>query len=530
MGCGGGDSEKLFQQNGGSGGSSGSSGHAGQGSLFGGSGGVAGDEGAAGDEGPGGSDDPFGGAGTSSSGTGGTTTGGKGGTSAGGKGGASVGGAAGSTSPGGGQGGTTVEPTGPVRRARVATLTELSVWQAVKVTLVSGGVPVKEPNAPVVAGRAALVRAYVSPGPGFTARTLRAELRVDDGIGNVAVLSDEHLVSGASTDATLASSFAFELTAAQVTPETRLSVTLIDDTEPPDDAHEVTSAELPAGGTPLAVGAQAQGAPVRITLVPLRYDTDGSHRLPDTSPAQLARYESTLRAVYPITDVTLTVHSVVPWSKSLYFGDVNFSAINAMLLDLKADDNAPSEEYYYALISPDEDLDAYLAHASVTGQSYVVEEADYGDYRVGGGMGFGTEDSTWTLAHELGHLHGRSHSPCGTSSYDKSFPYKSGNIGVWGYDQRTKKLLGSTKSYDLMSYCDPLWISDFTYAAIFERVQQVSALSGGSSLVGPLTSWATLLEHEDGSFEQGPVVRQRGGHEGRVPLSHGGAVWFAPAP
>ncbi|RYE89404.1 MAG: hypothetical protein EOO75_11860, partial [Myxococcales bacterium] len=180
--------------------------------------------------------------------------------------------------------------------------------------------------------------------------------------------------------------------------------------------------------------------------------------------------------------------------------------------------------YYYALISPDTSLGAYCGSSCVTGQSFVVDDVDDGDIRVGSGMGFGTESSAWTLVHELGHIHGRSHAPCSTSSYDDDYPYSDGGTGVWGYDRRTQDLLDPDDHADVMGYCDPTWISDYTYRAFFDRVQALGKLSAPSSL----QAWSTLIEHEDGSFEPGPTVRRRHGHAGRVPLGHGGAVWFAP--
>ena len=40
--------------------------------------------------------------------------------------------------------------------------------------------------------------------------------------------------------------------------------------------------------------------PLRVLLVPLRYDADGSGRLPDTSPAQLQAFHDALLAMFPV--------------------------------------------------------------------------------------------------------------------------------------------------------------------------------------------------------------------------------------
>ena len=69
----------------------------------------------------------------------------------------------------------------------------------------------------------------------------------------------------------------------------------------------------------------------------------------------------------------------------------------------------------------------------------------------------------WVMAHELGHNLNLNHAPCGTGeSY--SFPYPDGSIGVWGYDFEHADRLVSPYTQDLMSYCQPKWISDYHFS------------------------------------------------------------------
>ena len=66
-----------------------------------------------------------------------------------------------------------------------------------------------------------------------------------------------------------------------------------------------------------------------------------------------------------------------------------------------------------------------------------------------------------TMAHELGHNMSLQHAPCGEpENTDPSFPYGSGQIGALGYDARLGRLVAPNRP-DLMSYCDPAWISDY---------------------------------------------------------------------
>ena len=67
-----------------------------------------------------------------------------------------------------------------------------------------------------------------------------------------------------------------------------------------------------------------------------------------------------------------------------------------------------------------------------------------------------------TMAHELGHNMDLIHAPCGTFG-DPSFPYLDGSIGAWGYDFRDGGRLVLPSTPDLMSYCRPGWISDYSF-------------------------------------------------------------------
>jgi hypothetical protein len=69
-----------------------------------------------------------------------------------------------------------------------------------------------------------------------------------------------------------------------------------------------------------------------------------------------------------------------------------------------------------------------------------------------------------TYAHELGHNVGLRHAPCGSpAGADPDYPYDNGDIGVWGYDLRRSRLLNPEQYADLMGYCRPRWISDFSF-------------------------------------------------------------------
>jgi len=73
----------------------------------------------------------------------------------------------------------------------------------------------------------------------------------------------------------------------------------------------------------------------------------------------------------------------------------------------------------------------------------------------------------WTAAHEWGHNFYRYHVDCGNpSNPDPNYPYPNGSIGVHGFDPATGQLKRPSTYVDLMSYCTPEWISDYTFRAV----------------------------------------------------------------
>ena len=114
-------------------------------------------------------------------------------------------------------------------------------------------------------------------------------------------------------------------------------------------------------------------------------------------------------------------------------------------------------------------------------------------YDIGSWSSFSVLDSE-TIAHEFGHNRNLYHAPCGgAGGPDRYYPYRSGNIGAWGYDSRTGDLVPPGQP-DLMSYCDPYWISDYQFTnALRYRLETES----GSILVAaaspPAASGRALL-------------------------------------
>ena len=446
--------------------------------------------------------DPGTSSGGTSSGTGGSgaTAGnpGSGGSSGGQSGGApsSGGTSSGGASSSGGSGSGPLPTTGDL--ARGLSIQSVAIYQGTKVTLFEGGSAVSDRNAPVVSGRDALVRVFVSPEAGFSSREIVASLD----LGNGPTLDAKRVVSGGSTDGSLSSTFNINVPAARITPGLNVSVSLLE-AAASNATGSTDGARAPSSGT-APLGASATGGALEVVLVPLV--VNGIQ--PDVSAARVQEYKDYLYRLYPVPEVKVTVRNAVTHSNSVSGkSGSSWNSILDKLLSVRSSDKPASQKYYYGVLTPQQSFSQYCAGGCIAGMSPVAKASDVWA-RGSVGLGFfptgGYSGSGDTMAHEIGHAHGLPHAPCGTSNAGP-FPYTGGKIGVWGYDLIAKKLIDPSKYKDVMSYCDPTWFSDYNFDKLFTRQQ---AVHGSADFIVPDVRRApgryrTLLVEEDGSVSWG---------------------------
>jgi len=343
---------------------------------------------------------------------------------------------------------------------------KVAVYQAVEVTLRDGTDTAL--NAPIVAQREALVRVWLAPGTEWTARNVEAELVIGNGVNSRTAASVLE-VSAASIDFDLGSTFTFTLRASEVTDTTTLSIVLR------DAADASALGRWPTAG-PYALVTSSSKGPFVVTLVPIV----ANGLSPDVGAQTLARFERYLSHVYPASSVDMTVRPTpVRLDVALTADGGGWDdALDALYAARESDQPAPNT-YYYGVLTPGSSMNAYCGSDCVVGLSTVAGRTEEG-YRGAIGTGFfesnGDTFSQETMAHELGHALGREHAPCGhPDSVDPKYPYASGQIGVYGYDGRN--LLDRDDYKDEMTYCVPVWISDYTWSGIFSRISYVNGLA-----------------------------------------------------
>ncbi len=209
-----------------------------------------------------------------------------------------------------------------------------------------------------------------------------------------------------------------------------------------------------------------------VKVVPIAYHcTSGGTGT--TTPAGPYDYliDYTFRT-YPVPAIALTTHTPVPFD-----GPCNGSGVPkpastdwSDMLDTVTSvwqvEGSPNI-YYYGLVHID------CGSSCIAGIGWIGWPAAMGF----DGFGATHSGASSTNAHEMGHNHGRYHAPgCGAGGAS-TFPYLDGSgravIGNaanpnYGFDLNSRAIYTYGGTFDFMTYCNPTWVSDFTYEALWQ--------------------------------------------------------------
>ena len=177
--------------------------------------------------------------------------------------------------------------------------------------------------------------------------------------------------------------------------------------------------------------------PLNLTLVPFLWISDPDRtvleRISGLSPEDdLFRMT---RDVLPVGEFELTVRKPV-WT-SVFPDAHNAEAILGEVMVARAMDGAGG--HYMGILNEESGIAEWPGKVSASAL----------DERI--------------IAHELGHNLFLRHAPCGDpAGVDPDYPDEDGRIGAWGYDLLRGSLV-EPSTYDLMSYCEPGWISAYHF-------------------------------------------------------------------
>lgn len=352
---------------------------------------------------------------------------------------------------------------------------DLSAFQVVEIPMVDDCDPVAPDTRPLplVAGRPTAFRASIDVAPDAAGSTLALE---------VLVVSGEQLISRVGPCVTVDSQHspleAHVEIDANIEPGATYSVQISQCD--PGEGFDARYDRFPAAGG-LELGAQDTGV-MRLHVVP--FEVGGF--VPDHSQEVLDGFRDAIVAHYPVRDVEITVEAVQPDTGE---GQVDMGELMSRLIGLQEDrvfasgdvDPSVADIYYYGLVTGAATRGEFC-DSCPTGTS----EAGLGE-RAGSAMGaaFADELSQSTLIHELGHMHGLLHSPCGDPDLqDTRFPYVDGSTQSEGWDFRSGTFIPADHN-DLMGYCQPRWVSDYHYAKMVEWVELARTWTAQKSKMQP---------------------------------------------
>lgn len=352
-------------------------------------------------------------------------------------------------------------------------ITKVTLNQSVQVSLMENEDAPN--NLPLVAGRRGLMRIHLEPQSDWEPRNIIAALSWDTGQDDLPALAmqDVLLPLGASEDGVRNSTFEFLVPDEYVVNGAAWSIELLEE----DDGSGPGNSDR--ARWPRDQGMQQflayNTGPVRILVVPIQYDADGSGRLPDTSPSQLGILSEWMYRIYPTSEIEIVVDEPFELSYSISPGGNGWGDLLGDMTDLRSERNVPSDTYIYGMFRPTDNAGQFCGGGCVAGLSWRTDSPNDVYGRASIGLGFSGEGAAGTMIHEIGHAHGRAHAPCGLSNPDPNYPHSDGTLGVWGWDPLSDAMRSPTEYRDMMGYCTPRWVSDYTWQALRSRISYVNA-------------------------------------------------------
>jgi hypothetical protein len=225
----------------------------------------------------------------------------------------------------------------------------------------------------------------------------------------------------------------------------------------------------PASG-PLALNIQSV-PPLDVTLVPV-YQR-GNQLMGRVTAANKDSFLVITQRMHPIDTFSAVVHAAYTTTTSLTLQANNSNGAWGTILGeidaLRIAEHSPRYYYGVARVTYSSGI-AGVAYVSVAGTTPGSgQRAALGWDYLGPSM-----SGSIVAAHELGHNWGRNHAPCGgPAGVDPNYPRSDGTTGAFGMDVAAKTLEASNLA-DIMGYCDPKWISDYTYRGVMSYLRSPS--------------------------------------------------------
>jgi hypothetical protein len=349
-------------------------------------------------------------------------------------------------------------------------------------------ITMSDPNAVYIAGKPALLRAYISlEGADWQVHLTGRLTRYVNGIAQATLDSSPTTISSTIQEDGPLTTLNFYLTSEWVVPG---KVEYVIDLDPENIIPETNESNnrYPASGMQSFTFA---AAPVLdIVIVPVTYARPGA-AITQPPLGDLTYLTWMLEQVYPISQVNFTVRTI-PYT---FTRDLRSSGAWSQLLNeittIHEYEDPNQSKIYYGLI------DFYsvdgCAEISCTGGLAWINDPSRRIRKTAVGYTGFTKYPRMageTLAHEIGHIYGRIHTP------NINYPYGGvkPSIGQWGYHTAFDEFLSPSVYIDYMYYLSDStqkqWTSDYTYNQIYQAFRWMNgwAIDAANSLYLPVVN------------------------------------------
>jgi len=429
-----------------------------------------------------------------------------------------------------------LEPGAPVLPyARDIRLVGLAANQGVEVTLVQDGVvvPSEGMSTRLISGRRTMIRGLWSLRADFEPRPLTGRLILDYPDETQIVQDVTGMVAGPSGEGDDMGHFLWLVESVDVVPGMTYRAQILElEPETPRVASSESPPVLPLeGAAPLPL--YDVPLAMRVMLVPINHSLDDCQKQTLLNPYLVSDLETSLQQLNPVRTVEVRMHQ--PMAFGLPLSDkANVFQLLAEVARLRDEEDADPAMFFYAIVDSCDGFPPKLVAQAIT----IPEEhtADNDEDRIA--VAVLTDDLTSMVrnaVHEIGHGQGRRHVLCSgaESLADPNYPYPQGRIGVWGFGIVDEYSRAPNLTFDYMSYCEDVWVSDYGWEHSIDVLEQLSSL-GSASARGREGRVLTGLIDEDGSavwwLQSGQLPSRSNGSLTSEGLALDRAVSIQPVP
>lgn len=382
-------------------------------------------------------------------------------------------------------------PPGPP--ARGIQITNVYANQGIRVPISDGSewVDASGRTAPLVKNRNTLFRVMVDVDDDWQPREVAARINFfyEDGakeLGDTVAMVEQD-----SLDGTLSTSINFYVPAHLIRPSMGFQVELFDlDDSRVDDP---VSGPVVSPEDPNLLGVEAQDLAIDVVVVPVKHDLgDQCRDAPEPDDVDLQNMAAFLKNYNPVSEVNVRVGPTLSYDK----GTTNsFDGLLNFIAQARADAMDDMDyEYWYGVIRVCDSGPEIPGVGPTGGQAIAIPTINFIDdpyLRIS--MGRWNESSSNSpdgephvtvgsmdiFVHEIGHSQGRYHAPCDAPGADNNYPYPEADIGTYGYSELTNAYYEPNQNVkDYMSYCDPVFVSDYTYRGVLPFIRHLSGQKG----------------------------------------------------